>query len=52
SHVPFSSAPLGPKLYENTWHHHQNGTTMEEVNKIIHSRFTHRGGVSIKRNGS
>ena len=45
------AAPLGPKLPENTWHHHQNGTTMEEVNKIIHSRFTHRGGVSIKKGG-
>ena len=44
-------APLGQKLPENTWHHHQNETTMEEINKIIHSRFTHRGGVSIKNRG-
>lgn len=36
-------------LPENTWHHHQNGTTMQEVNSDIHSRFTHRGGVSAKK---
>lgn len=44
-------APLGPKLPENTWHHHQNTFTMEEIDKIIHKRFTHQGGVSIKKNG-
>ena len=40
-------APNGPADYDNnTWHHHQNGTTMQEVPKNIHSEFTHRGGVS------
>lgn len=35
----------------NTWHHHENGVTMQEVPKKIHRRFTHRGGVShIKAN--
>ncbi|EHM3444058.1 HNH endonuclease [Salmonella enterica subsp. enterica] len=40
-------APNGPADYKNnTWHHHQNGTTMQEVPKNIHGEFTHRGGVS------
>ncbi|MBD2827018.1 HNH endonuclease [Xenorhabdus sp. 5] len=40
-------APNGPAdLKANTWHHHQNGITMQEVPKSIHSIFTHRGGVS------
>ncbi|MFM7888319.1 MAG: polymorphic toxin-type HINT domain-containing protein [Pseudanabaena sp.] len=34
-----------------TWHHHQNGTTMQAVDEVIHRRFTHRGGVSIMNNG-
>lgn len=44
-------APDGPaNLADNTWHHHENGVTMQEVPKEIHSNFTHRGGVSkIKR---
>ncbi|HEM8662665.1 TPA: HNH endonuclease, partial [Klebsiella aerogenes] len=45
-------APKGQANYDlNTWHHHQNGITMQEVPKNIHRRFTHRGGVSkIKSN--
>ncbi|WP_440963534.1 HNH endonuclease [Massilia sp. GER05] len=43
------TAPLGPKLPTNTWHHNENGVTMQEIDKIIHSRFTHRGGVSIMK---
>ncbi|NIF24409.1 hypothetical protein F3J40_22815 [Pantoea sp. Acro-835] len=40
-------APNGPaNLESNTWHHHENGITMQEVPKNIHSNFTHRGGVS------
>ncbi|MBY4867300.1 hypothetical protein DIE14_12775 [Burkholderia sp. Bp9017] len=30
----------------NTWHHHENMVTMQEVPKDIHGEFTHRGGVS------
>lgn len=45
------SAPLGPKQPENTWHHHEDGATMQEINMIIHNRFTHRGGVSTKKRG-
>ncbi|MEJ2455381.1 MAG: RHS repeat-associated core domain-containing protein [Candidatus Thiodiazotropha sp.] len=34
----------------NTWHHHENGKTMQEVPKNIHKKFTHTGGKSyIKR---
>jgi RHS repeat-associated protein len=35
-----------------TWHHHQNGTTMQAVDIEIHRRFTHRGGVSVKKKGN
>ena len=36
----------------NTWHHHENMKTMQEVPKSIHDEFTHRGGVSnIKKGG-
>jgi hypothetical protein len=39
-------APNGPKADENTWHHHQDGTTMQEIDKDLHKRFTHMGGMS------
>lgn len=39
-------APNGPKNTSNTWHHHQDGTTMQEINAKLHSRFTHVGGMS------
>lgn len=42
-------APNGPKLDVNTWHHHQDLTTMQEVNKRIHRRFTHMGGMSLAK---
>ncbi|WP_221620726.1 HNH endonuclease [Tannerella forsythia] len=35
-----------PKIDGTTWHHHEDGMTMQEVNSDIHDRFTHRGGVS------
>jgi len=40
-----------PKLPndQTTWHHHQDGKRMIEVDKVIHNRFTHRGGVSKLR---
>ncbi|WP_422730811.1 HNH endonuclease [Kosakonia cowanii] len=41
------------RFTKNTWRHHQNGTTMQEVPSRIHRKFTHRGGVSfIKRSCS
>jgi hypothetical protein len=43
-------APNGPRDAENnTWHHHQDGKTMQEVNKEIHKDFTHRGGMALKK---
>ncbi|WP_082038733.1 HNH endonuclease [Vibrio rotiferianus] len=42
-----ASAPKGTADYvRNTWHHHEDGVTMQEVPKAIHAEFTHRGGVS------
>ena len=35
----------------NTWHHHQDGKTLQAVDSAIHRRFTHRGGISIKKSG-
>jgi DNase/tRNase domain of colicin-like bacteriocin len=32
-----------PKLPKNTWHHHENGTTMQEVPFDIHKRFNPSG---------
>jgi hypothetical protein len=40
-------APLGKNLEDNTWHHHQNLRTMQEVPREIHARFTHYGACSI-----
>ncbi|MFB6729426.1 HNH endonuclease [Bacillus mobilis] len=42
-------APNGPKLDENTWHHHQDLTTMQEVSKEMHRRFRHMGGMSLAK---
>jgi hypothetical protein len=41
-------APNGPKSDKNTWHH-QDGKTMQEVDKELHDRFRHRGGMSLAR---
>ncbi|WP_232481204.1 HNH endonuclease [Bacillus cereus] len=42
-------APNGPKLDENTWHHHQDLTTMKEVSKEMHRRFRHMGRMSLAK---
>ncbi|TDL32777.1 hypothetical protein E2R51_08880 [Jeotgalibacillus sp. S-D1] len=43
-------APLGPRdAQSNTWHHHQDKKTMQEVNKEIHKDFTHRGGMALRK---
>ncbi len=34
----------------NSWHHHENMVTMQEIPKDIHGEFTHRGGVSNLKN--
>jgi hypothetical protein len=41
-------APNGPKSSESKWHHHQDGTTMQEIDKVLHKRFTHIGGMAGK----
>ncbi len=41
------AAPKGKALKQNTWHHNQNLTTMQEVPEDIHARFTHFGACSI-----
>ena len=35
------------RLEENTWHHHQDLKTMQEIPRKIHERFTHYGASSI-----
>jgi RHS repeat-associated protein len=36
-----------------TWHHHENGSTMQLVPRDVHGDFTHAGGVStVKNQGS
>ena len=39
-------APNGPISPDSTWHHHEDGRTLQEVDKSIHRNFTHRGGIS------
>ncbi|MBC1433769.1 hypothetical protein HB848_00250 [Listeria rocourtiae] len=38
----------GAKSPDSTWHHKEDGTTLQEVETRIHSRFTHKGGFSLK----
>ena len=33
----------------NTWHHHQDGKTLQAVDRDTHRQFTHRGGISIMK---
>ena len=43
-------APYGMIDAKNhTWHHMQDGHTLQEVDRIIHAKFTHRGGMSELR---
>ncbi|MGG3233527.1 HNH endonuclease [Priestia flexa] len=42
-------APNGLKSDENTWHHHQGLTTMQEIDKEMHRRFRHMGGMSLSK---
>ena len=32
-----------------TWHHHQDGQTMQLVDRQVHATFTHSGGASLSR---
>lgn len=38
-----------PKGY--TWHHHQDGKTMQLVPRDVHSAFQHTGGMSTTKHG-
>lgn len=42
-------APNGPISEGNSWHHHQDNTTMQEINTKLHDRFRHRGGMSTTK---
>lgn len=43
---------LGQERPPNTtWHHHEDGKTMQLVDRELHKRFCHTGGVSRKRHG-
>ena len=42
-----TSAELaGVEKADGTWHHHEDGVTLQEVETILHDRFRHRGGIS------
>jgi hypothetical protein len=34
----------------DTWHHHESLTKLQLVDEVLHDRFHHRGGVSLKKN--
>ena len=38
-----------PRSATNTWHHHQDGITMQEMDAGLHTEFTHEGGMAVKR---
>jgi len=42
-----SLAPNGPRSIHNTWHHPEDLSTIQEVDRNLHRRFTHEGGMSI-----
>ena len=43
-------APYGMIDAKNhTWHHMQDGHTLQEVDKIVHRQFTHQGGMAKRR---
>jgi hypothetical protein len=33
-----------------TWHHHEDLHTLQLLDRVLHDRFHHRGGVSLKKN--
>lgn len=45
-----SLATNGPRdVINNTWHHSQDGHTIQKTDKVVHKEFTHRGGMSLKK---
>ncbi len=44
-------APNGPISPNNSWHHHEDKKTLQEIDKEVHRIFTHKGGMSkMKKN--
>jgi RHS repeat-associated protein len=49
---PAADAKRGlPRPEGWTWHHHEDGTTMQLIPTIINERFSHTGGASVSRSG-
>lgn len=38
------------KSIDGTWHHCEDGITLQEIETILHKRFTHKCGISILNN--
>lgn len=34
------------KSETSSWHHHEDGVTLQEVERYLHERFRHKGGIS------
>ncbi|HFI0307083.1 TPA: HNH endonuclease [Streptococcus suis] len=37
------------KSLDATWHHHQDGKTLQEIETRIYARFTHKGGFALRK---
>ena len=42
-------ASHGPKDANSVWHHSEDGKTMQEIDRDIHRKFTHQGGISREK---
>lgn len=40
-----AAALLEAKLNQNTWHHHEDGRRMQEIDRMIHRHFRHLGNI-------
>ncbi len=38
-----------PRSATSTWHHHEDGVTMQEIDAGIHAQFTHMGGMAGRK---
>ena len=47
--LPENTLIIGDAGIGNTWHHHQDGKTLQAVDRAMHRQFTHRGGISIMK---
>ena len=45
--VSYTHLDVYKRQVNNTWHHSQDGHTLQEVDKAVHKEFTHRGGMSL-----